>query len=289
MCPVSSRLTNGRGSYFGSGLLICHCLLVESNDGLVLVDTGLGRLDVQQPKERLPHLVGLIARPRLDPAETAIAQVERLGFRREDVRHIMLTHGDFDHAGGIADFPAASVHLYVDEHRAMTAPETVFERARYRSIQWSHGPHFVPCALTGERWEGFDAVRAIPGASEELLMIPLAGHTRGHAAIAVRAEGRWLLHAGDAYFHREQLDPVRPRIPAGLGAFQRLVDFDHEGRVRNQERLRTLSNTRGGEIDVFCAHDPVELERFAAQRPASGESPARSSGLSGISASSRLL
>jgi glyoxylase-like metal-dependent hydrolase (beta-lactamase superfamily II) len=32
-------------------------------------------------------------------------QIERLGFRREDVRHIVITHFDFDHIGGLVDFP----------------------------------------------------------------------------------------------------------------------------------------------------------------------------------------
>jgi glyoxylase-like metal-dependent hydrolase (beta-lactamase superfamily II) len=31
-------------------------------------------------------------------------QVERLGYRREDVRHIVLTHLDMDHAGGLRVF-----------------------------------------------------------------------------------------------------------------------------------------------------------------------------------------
>ena len=38
MCPMSARLINGTGSYFERGRLVCHCLLIETNDGLVLVD-----------------------------------------------------------------------------------------------------------------------------------------------------------------------------------------------------------------------------------------------------------
>ena len=36
------------------------------------------------------------------------------GFRREDVRHILVTHLDFDHAGGLPDFPDAVVHVQRD-------------------------------------------------------------------------------------------------------------------------------------------------------------------------------
>ena len=38
-------------------------------------------------------------------------QIQRLGFDPRDVRDIVLTHLDFDHAGGLCDFPEARVHL----------------------------------------------------------------------------------------------------------------------------------------------------------------------------------
>jgi glyoxylase-like metal-dependent hydrolase (beta-lactamase superfamily II) len=33
----------------------------------------------------------------------------------KDVRHIVLTHLDFDPAGGLGDFPHATVHMLADE------------------------------------------------------------------------------------------------------------------------------------------------------------------------------
>ncbi len=50
--------------------------------------------------------------PRLDPAETAVQQVKALGYSPDDVRHLLLTHLDRDHAGGIPDFPNAKVHVH---------------------------------------------------------------------------------------------------------------------------------------------------------------------------------
>ena len=41
-----------------------------------------------------------------------------LGFSPDDVRHIVLTHLDFDHAGGIEDFPNARVHVLAREREA---------------------------------------------------------------------------------------------------------------------------------------------------------------------------
>lgn len=69
-------------------------------------------------KSRLDRNFVTLNRPRLEPAITAIRQIEALGFSPADVRHILLTHMDVDHTGGIADFPAAKVHVYAKEHAA---------------------------------------------------------------------------------------------------------------------------------------------------------------------------
>ncbi|MBA2710013.1 MAG: hypothetical protein H0U57_05440 [Tatlockia sp.] len=40
----------------------------------------------------------------------------------------------------------------------------------------------------------------------DLLYIPFAGHTPGHAGIAINTESGWILHAGDAYFFIKKLN-----------------------------------------------------------------------------------
>lgn len=263
MCPFSERLINGSGALFAPGRMVCHCLLLESRAGLVLVETGIGMRDIADPAARLGKSFMRRVRPRLDPEQTALRHVERLGFSARDVRHIVLTHAHNDHAGGMADFPEAMVHLHADEHTALAALATPHERAVYRSIQWSHGPRWTAHALEGDSWRGFGAVRAIPELADEVLLIPLPGHTRGHAAIAVRAGQGWLLHAGDSYFHRHQLEPLgAQRGPRLLAWFQRRVDFDPALRERNLQRLRQLKREAGDEVRIFCAHDPVELDAF---------------------------
>ena len=104
-------------------------------------------------------------------------------------------------------------------------------------------------------------MRDLSGLPPEILLIPLHGHTRGHSGVAVKAAGGWLLHAGDAYFHRLEMAPDRRRCPPLLDVFQRIVQIDGSARVRNQERLRALVRESSDEVRVFSAHDPVELER----------------------------
>ena len=70
MCPIGRRFVNGTGSIFQRARMVCHCLLVETNDGLALVDTGIGLGDIANPP-RLGRKWVRQTTPRLDPADTS--------------------------------------------------------------------------------------------------------------------------------------------------------------------------------------------------------------------------
>jgi len=106
MCPRGGRWLGGSGGPLAEAPLVAHCLLVEAGDGLALVDTGLGRDDVAAPR-RLGQPFRALVRPTCRESETAIGQIEMLGLDPRDVRDVVLTHLDVDHAGGLADFPEA--------------------------------------------------------------------------------------------------------------------------------------------------------------------------------------
>lgn len=258
MCPRAGRLVNDQGR------MVSHCLLVETDrHGLVLVDTGIGLADCASPAARLGRpfvaLTGLVANAQA----TAVCQVEALGFRRNDVRHIVVTHLDLDHAGGLPDFPRATVHVHDNEHRAAVVVRAFADRGRYRACHWAHAPSFrLYDEVDGERWFGFERARPLDGLPDEIVAIPLFGHTRGHVAVAVNRGDRWLLHAGDAYFHEGAVDPSRESPRFGARLFERLVAWDHPRVVQNHARLRELRQRHGDEVTVFSAHDPNEFARL---------------------------
>lgn len=253
-----------------TGRLACHCRLLETDRGLVLVDTGLGLRDVRHPWPRLSPLYVAMLNIKLDPEQTAIAQVRRLGFDPRDVRHIVLTHLDFDHAGGLEDFPWARVHVTTRELRAAHARRGFVARRRYRPRQWdgiARWSHYT--ADGGEGWFGFDCVRDLEGLPPEILMVPLAGHTFGHAGVAVDTGRGWLLHAGDAYFYRGEVGTARRRCTPGLELYQRLMEVDRVARLGNQARLRALSiDPRARDVTIFCGHDRREFDALRAGRDA---------------------
>jgi glyoxylase-like metal-dependent hydrolase (beta-lactamase superfamily II) len=262
LCPMGARFVNGTGPWFARARMVCHVLLVETSDGLVLVDGGLGTGDAAHP-DRLGRAWVRQVSPRLLPSETAIARVQALGFSPRDVRHVVLTHLDLDHAGAVPDFPWAKIHVSARELGAARARSDARGRRRYVVEQIPTDARWSPFDEGGERWFGFEGVRALEDRDANILLVPLAGHTVGHTGVAVRKGDRWLLHAGDSYFFHGQM-LATPTAPPVLRYFQRRADTDRAARIANQERVRRLALDHANEVSVFCAHDPVEYDRLAA-------------------------
>jgi glyoxylase-like metal-dependent hydrolase (beta-lactamase superfamily II) len=252
--------------------LVSHCLLLETpRHGLVLVDTGIGLDDVRD-LHRLGPLFGPVM--GLDSTQTrmpALPQLQALGFQRDDVRHIVLTHLDFDHAGGLADFPAARVHVHATEMAAARARTKFTAKTRYRPPQFAHSPAWETYAALGEPWKGVPAVRQLDDLPPEILALPMQGHSRGHAAIAVDTGRGWLVHAGDAYFHRSVLECGNAsRTPWPLRWIERWIADDYASVRANHATLAELA--RHDDVTVFSAHDPVEYERLCAESGLSASS-----------------
>ena len=179
-------------AHWHSGTL---CLLIDTDQGLVLVDTGLGTKDYKRPPAIL-RLFQIITVVPLDPEEAAVRQISRLGYRPQDVRHIVLTHMHFDHCGGLPDFPNAKVHVNRKEHEAFVGRPRHWADFGYVRRHGAHRPEWVLHEEAGERWFDFEAIR-LPF-EPEMWMVPLYGHTRGHSGIAIRTSTGWLFHVADS-------------------------------------------------------------------------------------------
>jgi glyoxylase-like metal-dependent hydrolase (beta-lactamase superfamily II) len=219
-----------------------QCLLVETDDGPVLVDTGFGLGDVAHPTRSMRLFMALLRSPR-DLAETAIRQVAALGFWPEAVRHIALTHLHLDHAGGLPDFPGALVHVSRAEYERAVHGRGL-RRLGCLPAHWAHGPRWVLHEPRGEGWYGFPCAEIVPGMAPRVLLVGLAGHTRGHCGVAVETEAGWLLHAGDA-------------VPFG-GPETDAPDWISRRAIGpHVPRLRALA-AQHDEVEVVGAHVPLD-------------------------------
>src|SRR5882757_5690467 len=67
-----------------------RCLLIEDNGRLILVDTGIGN---KQDQKFFSHYY-------LHGDATLDSSLAKLGFHRNDITDVFLTHLHFDHVGG---------------------------------------------------------------------------------------------------------------------------------------------------------------------------------------------
>jgi glyoxylase-like metal-dependent hydrolase (beta-lactamase superfamily II) len=196
------------------------CLLIESNDGLILVDTGLGTRDYIDPPTILKIFKAITIIP-LNPEEAAICQIPKLGYQPEDVHHIVLTHMHFDHAGGLPDFPWAKVHMHHREYASIRSNKkySLIDGGYNRRVL-DHEPDVELYEDEGEKWCDFEAIRL--HLEPEMYLLPLFGHTAGHCGVAVKDGDGWLLHVGDAASFADDapewlikvLGPYQPRLRA---------------------------------------------------------------------------
>ena len=172
------------------------CLLIETDQGPVLVDTGLGLGDYANPTW-MTRLFRVITIMPFDPNEAAVNRITQLGYRPEEVRHIILTHMHFDHCSGLPDFPLAKVHVHRHEYDAFTEGRIRrFTEFAYIPRYVAHKPEFVLYDRVNSRWYDFDAIR-LPF-EPEMYFVSLHGHSRGLCGVAIKTSQGWFFHAGDA-------------------------------------------------------------------------------------------
>jgi glyoxylase-like metal-dependent hydrolase (beta-lactamase superfamily II) len=235
----------------GYPTVVCHCLLLEDQSGLALIDSGIGLLDVQNPVERLGQELIDMAGYQFNEFDTAVRRIESLGFDIEQVKHIVLTHCDPDHTGGLADFPNAEVHVAQEE-----LSHALSGHLRYVPQQFEHSPKWKPYTKSKREWFGLEARPVEIGYASEVLLIPLFGHTLGHCGIAVQnGDGHWLLHVGDAYYLKAELT-VDDHPVSAFAEFRADVN---QARIASLNELRRLFREHSDQIEIIGYHDITEL------------------------------
>lgn len=228
--------------------IVSRVLLVEHPGGLLLVDAGFSRADLTNPR-RL-GIARHLLRPDRDPRYSIHGALSEIGVDPAEISDVVVTHLDIDHIGGLADLPQARVHTTADEWNAAAIDTHLRERTRYRPVQWTgREGDVVTHPGAGEPWrEGLTGHEVVPG----VILLPLPGHSRGHAAVAVETPEGTVVHAGDAVFDascvQAGLAPIRR-----FRAFERVIAASPRQVPANHAALARLNAV--GDIRVVNAHD----------------------------------
>ncbi|MGD1841877.1 MAG: MBL fold metallo-hydrolase [Thermonemataceae bacterium] len=236
-----------------AGRAIGHCLLLEANNKLVLVDTGIGWLDTQKPTERIGQALIDQVGFQFDESWTALRQIEQLGLVPEQVSDCVISHLDPDHIGGLADFPQATVHVGEEEYENFKSGHP-----RYLPHQLAHQPVVKTYSASTETWQGFESRKIDIDFEVDLYFVPLFGHTLGHCGVAIQLPDQWLFYVGDAYYLQAELtDPHHP-----VHELAKARADNDTWRLENLHKIKQLKAEQPN-IEIFGYHDVEEYDRFA--------------------------
>lgn len=191
---------------------------------------------------RMPALVRLVVRPER-PVHGMAGALAATGLAPGDIDFVLATHLHWDHVRGVRDLPSDTpVRLAEGELESMGAHPT--------SIGIVPGlldDHDVqPYALDGPAVSTFTRSHDIFG-DGSVVAVDLAGHTIGSAGVLLATPAGPVLLAGDAAWHRLQVDMLREKAPFP----GELVDYDRDAAFAVLHRLHLARHT----IDIVPGHD----------------------------------
>jgi len=216
--------------------------LIEHPKGTAVFDTGLHPDCQHDPAGRLGERLTKLFRIGFRPGEEVSARLEALGRDPAKVDLVINSHFHFDHVGGNALIPNATLLV--------------------QRREWDAGMNDEIAARHGYNPRDFDLghnLRLIDGEHDlfgdgSVVCLPTHGHTPGHQSLKLRLPGGEIVLAADScYFCRTLRERRLPRH----------VD-DREAMLASLDRLEALEKAGAR---IFFGHDP-EFWATVPQAPA---------------------
>jgi N-acyl homoserine lactone hydrolase len=216
--------------------------LIEHPKGTALFDTGLHPACQHDPAARVGERVAGLFRFNFHPGEDIAARLAALGRDPARIDLIITSHLHFDHVGGNALLPNATVIVQRREWQAGLDPDMARQRGFDRQ-DYDLGHKILQ--VDGEHDVFGDG---------SVVCLPTFGHTPGHQSLKLRlATGEIVLTADSCYFCRTLREQ---RLP--------IYTHDREAMYASLDRLAQLE---AGGARLFFGHDP-EFWATVPQAPA---------------------
>jgi glyoxylase-like metal-dependent hydrolase (beta-lactamase superfamily II) len=214
-----------------------RCLLIETNNRLILIDTGIGQ---KQPEKFMAHY-------HLNGSQTLVASLAAKGFYRDDITDVILTHLHFDHCGGAIErvgddlLPAFKNAQYWTNasHWEWATQPNEREKASFLS------ENILPLQASGQlRFVATNGAETVPFDGLGAVSLRMAfGHTRAMMLPQIRLGEITLVFMAD-------LIPSVAHIPLPY-----VMGYDMFPYTTLQEKKAFLNEAAAGNYLLFFEHD----------------------------------
>jgi N-acyl homoserine lactone hydrolase len=215
--------------------------LIEHPKGRALFDTGLHPDCQHDPAGRLGERLANAFRIGFAPGEEINARLEAIGRDPAKIDLVINSHFHFDHVGGNALIPNATLLVQRREWDAGMGPDAI--------ARFGFNPRDFDL---GHKLRLIDGEHDVFG-DGSVMCLPTHGHTPGHQSLRLRLDsGETVLAADACYFCRTLRER---RLPRNV--------YDHEAMLASLDRLEALERSGGR---IFFGHDP-EFWKTVPQAP----------------------
>jgi glyoxylase-like metal-dependent hydrolase (beta-lactamase superfamily II) len=214
----------------GEARLPIPAYLIEHPKGMALFDTGMHPDCQRDPIARVGDRIKDLFRFHYTPGEEISARLAALGRDPARIDLIINSHLHFDHVGGNALIPNATVIVQRREWAAGMDPDLAARRGfNRRDFDLGH------------RLQQVDGEHDVFG-DGSVVCLPTHGHTPGHQSLRLRLDGGEVVLAADACYFCQTLR--ERRLPKNV--------HDRAEMLASLERLAALE---AGGARIFFGHD----------------------------------
>ena len=216
-----------------------RCMLVETSDRLILIDTGIGNKQSEK-------FFGYYYLQGIKTLETALAEK---GFAPDDITDVFLTHLHFDHCGGAIQWDSSKERL-----------EPVFKNAKYwsneRHWDWAINPNsrekasflkenILPIQESGQ----LNFIKREEASTSEFFtgfdVLFVDGHTESQMLPIIKYQDKTLVFMAD-------LLPSVGHIPLAY-----VMGYDTRPLITLEEKGAFLKHACENDFVLFMEHDSV--------------------------------
>ncbi|HFI0254552.1 TPA: MBL fold metallo-hydrolase [Streptococcus suis] len=170
-------------------------ILIEYKGKKFLIDSSLGteKLDAKQVRN-----LGVVSENRM------LESLAELGYSRQDIDGVLMTHMHNDHAGGltclengeiVSTFPNANIYINEIEWHEVRHPNPR-TRATYLKENWQ--------AIQSQVKTFGPSIEIIPG----IEMHRTGGHSKGHSIILLKQDQQTIIHMADLLLTHAHRNPL---------------------------------------------------------------------------------
>lgn len=219
-------------------------LLIEDGDKLMLIDTGIGN---KQDAKFLSHYY-------LHGNDTLDKSLAQLGFHKNDITDVFLTHLHFDHCGGAIDSVGAklqpafknAIYWSNEQHWKWATEPNEREKASFLK------ENILPIQESGQL-KMVNSEWSIPNASSSIRQLPIlncqlflaSGHTESMMLPMINYKGRTIVYMAD-------LLPSVGHFPIPY-----VMGYDTRPLLTLQEKKAFLQEAFDKDYILYFEHDPI--------------------------------